>query len=290
MGNHGGNTQIAIHMNNFTKKTRINLLVWALAFALAGCKKETPPSLPTVSTDPTGDVTATQVEVSGEVTADGNSPVTERGFMLGKTSTAGDTKIVRGAGVGTFSGVFEGLQPGTSYYFRAFATNAVGTAYGAVHNFMTQSEQAGNEIIYNELWLNALTPRISPILDEISFKMADGKISGFSMSINTGKHKVEVWDEEGDILKDREILHVGPHYAYIDAKGLTLIATSGDIANPDTIWFKPAKAATGVRAEIILYHELGENAAHATLREMGNAQFEEMKKIPYLYYPPQMPN
>lgn len=270
-------------MNNFTKKPRISLLVWVFVFALASCQKETPPSLPTVSTDPTGDVTATQVEVSGEVTADGNSPVTERGFMLGRTSTADDTKIISGAGLGAFSGVFGGLQPSTSYYFRAFATNAVGTAYGEVHNFTTEPEEDGNEVIYNEVWVTAWAPTVSPIVNEILFRTADGKLAGLDRSINRGTHKIEVLNEEGDILKDREVLDVGPAFADFEAKGLTFIVTSRDPANQDTIWFKPTAATANTRAKLVMLHELGENAAHATLKGMGNAQLGGLPGTPYIY-------
>ena len=72
------------------------------------------------------------VSVSGNATSAGTSAVTDRGFVYG-TSTAptiSNSKISIGAGTGVFSGTSPTLSSGT-YYFRAFATNSVGTTYGA---------------------------------------------------------------------------------------------------------------------------------------------------------------
>jgi len=68
----------------------------------------------------------------GEVTSNGGSPVTERGFVFGTNPnpTVADSKVVVGSGVGYFTGSTSALPTGT-YYFRAFATNSTGTSYGS---------------------------------------------------------------------------------------------------------------------------------------------------------------
>jgi hypothetical protein len=68
----------------------------------------------------------------GEVTSNGGSPVTERGFGFGTAPdpTVADSKGVVGSGVGYFTGSSSALPTGT-YYFRAFATNSTGTSYGS---------------------------------------------------------------------------------------------------------------------------------------------------------------
>jgi hypothetical protein len=48
-----------------------------------------------------------------------------------------------GAGTGIFSSSITGLIPGTSYHVRAYATNSVGTAYGADIAFATTDFQLG---------------------------------------------------------------------------------------------------------------------------------------------------
>jgi hypothetical protein len=42
-----------------------------------------------------------------------------------------------GAGTGTFVSYLSGLTPGTTYYYRAYATNAIGTVYGEQSVFVT---------------------------------------------------------------------------------------------------------------------------------------------------------
>jgi len=73
---------------------------------------------------------------------DGGSDVNERGFCW---STSVDptislpTKSNDGSGKGNFSHVLINLLPSTKYYVRAYATNNVGTYYGANISFTTQS-------------------------------------------------------------------------------------------------------------------------------------------------------
>jgi len=72
------------------------------------------------------------VTADGEVTADGDAATTERGFVYGTSSesTIADSTIVVGSGLGAFSGTSSALPNGT-YFVRAYATNSVGTSYGA---------------------------------------------------------------------------------------------------------------------------------------------------------------
>ncbi|MGC4021879.1 MAG: LamG domain-containing protein [Cyclobacteriaceae bacterium] len=71
----------------------------------------------------------------GNVTFDGNTPVTAYGVCWSSTNgtpTTADSNTMMGSGTGTFSGPITGLDPLTTYFFRAFATNSVGTSYGLV--------------------------------------------------------------------------------------------------------------------------------------------------------------
>ncbi|AUP77457.1 T9SS type A sorting domain-containing protein [Flavivirga eckloniae] len=76
---------------------------------------------------------ANQIDMSGEVTDDRGSTVTERGFVYSTSvnpPTISDTKVVVGSGEGVFNDALGSLSANTIYYVRPFATNSIGTSYG----------------------------------------------------------------------------------------------------------------------------------------------------------------
>ena len=97
-----------------------------------------PEGSPTVETD-TAEVTGTTVVLNGNVTAAGNSPVTARGFMYGTSASNFSNSVECGAGTGSFTANLTDLATCTTYYYKAYATNSVGTSYGEVMQFTTNT-------------------------------------------------------------------------------------------------------------------------------------------------------
>lgn len=97
-------------------------------------------TLPTVTTDIVGAVTDSTATCGGTVTADGNAAVTMRGVCWSTlpNPTVSDSHTDDGTGLGIFNSSMTGLTSGTIYYVRAYATNSVGTAYGALRTFTTK--------------------------------------------------------------------------------------------------------------------------------------------------------
>ena len=97
------------------------------------------PSLPDVNTNYYSNVTKTTAMAGGGVTHDGNAPVTARGVCWNTTGdpTLADNYTVDSTGTGEFTSMITGLTPGTRYYYRAYATNSVGTRYGWSNWFTT---------------------------------------------------------------------------------------------------------------------------------------------------------
>ncbi|SNC68319.1 Por secretion system C-terminal sorting domain-containing protein [Hymenobacter gelipurpurascens] len=93
----------------------------------------------TLSTTPVSDLTPTSATTGGEVATDGGSAVTARGVLWATTANPvlGASQTTNGAGIGTFSSPLTGLLPGTTYFVRAYATNATGTTYGEEFSFTT---------------------------------------------------------------------------------------------------------------------------------------------------------
>jgi len=97
--------------------------------------------LPTVLTNTMAGISTTYAIASGEVTSDGTSAITARGFCGSQTETnptftnVPSNQIVNVTGkTGVFNG---GFSPSTTalVYCRAFATNQAGTSYGVVRSF-----------------------------------------------------------------------------------------------------------------------------------------------------------
>jgi len=95
-------------------------------------------------TMPVFNITQSSAVSGGDVTADGGSPVVARGVCWSTTihPTISDNLTNEGNGTGAFNSYITGLDPETTYYLRAYATNSTGTAYGNEQMFTT-SEYVG---------------------------------------------------------------------------------------------------------------------------------------------------
>jgi hypothetical protein len=95
--------------------------------------------LPKVTTGSVSGLGATTATVSGEVTSDGGATVSARGICYSTTQnpTTANSCMTSGSGTGMFSATLTGLDPGTTYYVRAYGSNIEGTAYGAQASFVS---------------------------------------------------------------------------------------------------------------------------------------------------------
>jgi hypothetical protein len=94
----------------------------------------TVPSLTT--NDATGEAAAS-ASLNGTLDDDGGLAC-DCGFEYGETVAYGNTTPTQSRTTGQiFQQAISGLDPNTNYHFRAFATNAVGTSYGADKTFTT---------------------------------------------------------------------------------------------------------------------------------------------------------
>ncbi|HOE05732.1 MAG TPA: fibrobacter succinogenes major paralogous domain-containing protein, partial [Bacteroidales bacterium] len=93
----------------------------------------------TVVTVSASGITATSAISGGNITDDGNAAITARGVCWGTTQnpTLANSFTTDGTGAGSFTSNISGLNNGTTYYARAYATNSSGTAYGNQITFTT---------------------------------------------------------------------------------------------------------------------------------------------------------
>ena len=142
------NTAYSCNMTNLVPNTKYYVRAYATTDITTTYSEQvtfsTVNGLPVVTTG-TPTTTATTITANGDVTDNGGYNVTERGFCYSTTNsepTILDPKVANGSGKGAFSITISELQPSTTYYIRAYATNSIGTAYGDVVSIMTKSGMA----------------------------------------------------------------------------------------------------------------------------------------------------
>lgn len=98
--------------------------------------------LATIHTSIPTNITYTSAISGGEITNDGGNTITAKGICYGTTAnpTITNSVLSGGAGLGNFVSVIPGLIANTTYYLRAFATNAGGTSYGEQYSFTTLAQ------------------------------------------------------------------------------------------------------------------------------------------------------
>ena len=111
---------------NLSCKTQENLPV-----------KENPPSVITMEAS---SITQSSAILNSEVTDEGFTTTFDRGFVYSDKNTnpsVNDSKVQSGYGKGIYSVKLSNLILNTKYYYKAYATNSKGTAYGGVQSFTT---------------------------------------------------------------------------------------------------------------------------------------------------------
>lgn len=145
------------------------------------------PETPIVTTAAITDISYTTASGGGEVTDAKGSEVTARGICWSTSTmpTIADSKTSDADGLGAFTSSLSGLDDGTLYYVRAYATNSAGTGYGEEVEFTTQAFESrtwyipGNyvEASYPGSGLINWTPLSSP---QIQSGLADpDKLEGY---------------------------------------------------------------------------------------------------------------
>lgn len=99
--------------------------------------------IPSVITGDLTSITSSSVTVGGNITGNGGSEVTESGICWSSNNAEPTTNNSKTSTNGVKTGIYTitlgTLQPGTKYYVRAYAANLMGTNYGEVKSFSTNS-------------------------------------------------------------------------------------------------------------------------------------------------------
>jgi uncharacterized protein (TIGR02145 family) len=168
------------------------LIIVILLSSLHSCKKE---ELPTLSTSSITNIKATSATGGGMITSDGNASVTSRGICWGLNTnpTLTDSKTNDGTGEGQFVSSLTGLSAGSTYHVRAYATNSVGTAYGADLSFATLGKapecltQAATNITSSGATLNG-TVNANHLSTNVTFEY--GTSTSYGQSLTSAQNPI----------------------------------------------------------------------------------------------------
>lgn len=105
------------------------------SLTLTSTTAPTAPTGVTTTATPTSSTNA-KMTVAGSIGTNGNDNITDYGFYYGTTDACG-TKAQAGTSnrTGAISKEITGLTAGTTYYFKAYATNGQGTTHGTVQSY-----------------------------------------------------------------------------------------------------------------------------------------------------------
>ncbi len=128
---------------------RIYLVMAFIAMIMLSCVQETEKAI--VETKEVTDVTSNSARVVCNVSDDG-AEVSSRGVCWDKSDNLAietASSMGAGSGIGNYECEISGLESGTTYYVRAYATNSAGISYGEQKEFTTLDVDGGNEDNYD---------------------------------------------------------------------------------------------------------------------------------------------
>ena len=134
------------------KTIRISLLFFvALTILLSSCTPTASELLPTISTGKISSVTDSSAICGGTVITDGGTSLFAQGVCWNTTPepTIKSYIAIDGSGISSFMCSVKILWSNTTYYVRAYATNANGTAYGSVQQITTPPKPGDINAILN---------------------------------------------------------------------------------------------------------------------------------------------
>ena len=123
-------------------------------------------SLPRLTAARADSVKGTEVYLSSSVTDDGGYAITSRGFVLAESPgpLLESALVVRqGQGMGAFRLSASNLLPGRTYYVRSYATNLLGTAYGAESSFKVEGCKGNYPVELKLLVSDSLSDKDDPV-------------------------------------------------------------------------------------------------------------------------------
>lgn len=196
-------------------------------------------NLSCVNTDVPEMISETSATCGGNITEDNSQLIARRGICYSATNTTptlANNKETMGSGAGVFSGTISGFSEDSSYYIRAFASNALGTFYGEIQTLSFPDKFPGSTLEFDGIDDYVQISINSPETDytyELFFKTTDpnAKLSSVRAPSLGSAHDRSLYLENGNIfhkLWDAEtIASSGQNYADDTWHHVAVVVESG---------------------------------------------------------------
>ena len=145
--------------------------------------------VPVLTTSAASEIGTTWATCGGDISDDGGIEVTERGicWSTSPNPTIEGNHGSNGAGLGSFSVNMNNLEPNTTYYVRAYATNSHTTAYGNEVFFRTEVAQT---------WQNGILPGEFSVSATRKAKFSQGNLQ-YQASTDSWRFASDQWEYVG---------------------------------------------------------------------------------------------
>jgi hypothetical protein len=185
-------------------------------------------SLPTVTTSVAGNVTNSSA-ISGGTVSDNGGLATTRGVCWSVSSNPTvslNSKTIDGTGGGVFTSNLGGLSPNTTYYYRAYATNSMGTVYGNEMTFTTPAITCGTSLVTVYHTANSIAP-VTKTVSYGTVKNIPGDTAKCWITRNLGA------SQQATAVNDATEPSAGWYWQFNRKQGFKV---EGTIRTPNTVW------------------------------------------------------
>jgi hypothetical protein len=179
-----------------------------MLFFVIACKKEQMEEFPSVVTNLSPEaISSRTIVINGTITSKSSDSITVKGiaYNTNPNPTVSNFRTINGHGSGNFTSKLTGLNPGTTYYLKAYVTTKAGTAYGNQMSLKTPVfdfnwlDEDGKELLSRNSEYLILIPDIQNYITNTANNIYLEQIVDWVIDFNNIGFRVKATIQVGDV-------------------------------------------------------------------------------------------